>query len=148
MKFTLSTILNIVLVIAVGVLFYLHFASPASSQTAVAGGAKQVPAGSFKIAYFETDSIQNHFDYYKEIVAELDAKNQANSKVLGELKGVFASKYQDLQKVAQTLHTGRTRRAPAGTHQYRKRIPRKRKNDERRNAGPPVQENAGRKKEN
>jgi outer membrane protein len=103
MKFTLSTILNIVLVIAVGVLFYLHFSSPASSQTAVAGGAKQVPAGSFKIAYFETDSIQNHFDYYKEIVAELDAKNQANSKVLGELKGVFASKYQDLQKVAQTL---------------------------------------------
>jgi outer membrane protein len=84
-------------------LFYLHFASPSSSQTVAVGGAKQVPAGSFKIAYFETDSIQNHFDYYKEIVAELDAKNQANSKVLGELKGVFASKYQELQKVAQTL---------------------------------------------
>lgn len=98
----LSTVLNIVLVVAVAVLFYLHFSS-SSPRGATAGGTKAVPAGNFKIAYFEADSVQNHFDYFKEIVAELDAKGQANAKILGEMKNAFASKYQDLQRVAQTL---------------------------------------------
>lgn len=94
--------LNIVLVIAVAVLFYLHFASPASNAVQ-ANSNKAVPAGSFKIAYFETDSIQNQFDYFKEISNELQAKDQANAKILGDMKNTFASKYQELQKVASAL---------------------------------------------
>lgn len=97
-----STVLNIVLVIAVGVLFYLHFSSK-SPKAAAIEGTKTVPAGNFKIAYFETDSVQNHFNYYKEAASELDAKGQANSKVLGEMKSTFANKYQDLQRTAQSL---------------------------------------------
>lgn len=98
----LSLGLNIVLVIAVAVLFYLHFSS-GKTHTVSTAGTKEVPAGNFKIAYFETDSIQNHFDYFKEVAAELDAKGQANAKVLGEMKSTFASKYQELQRVASTL---------------------------------------------
>lgn len=94
--------LNIVLVIAVAVLFYLHFASPASN-TVQANSAKALPAGSFKIAYFETDSIQNQFDYFKEVSNELQTKDQANAKILGDMKSTFASKYQELQKVASSL---------------------------------------------
>lgn len=102
---TLSTALNIVLLVAVAVLFYLHFSSKSAGGNAAVTttGTKAVPNGPFKIAYFETDSIQNHFDYYKDIVAELEAKNQANSKILGEMKSSFASKYQELQKVGSTL---------------------------------------------
>ncbi len=98
-NFTLG--LNIVLVIAVAVLFYLHFNSTPSSGV-VLGGSKPVPAGAFRIAYFETDSIQAQFDYFKQISGELDAKNQANSKVLGDMKSTFTSKYQDLQKAANS----------------------------------------------
>lgn len=99
-KFTLG--LNIVLAVAVAVLFYLHFASPASGS-APSGSTKAVPSGNFKIAYFETDSIQNHFDYFKEISGELQAKDQANAKILGDMKGTFTAKYQELQKVASAL---------------------------------------------
>lgn len=95
--------LNIVLVIAVAVLFYLHFSSPRSEAGVATGSTKPVPAGSFKIAYFETDSIQNQFEYFKEISSELDAKNQANAKILGDMKSTFSSKYQELQKVANSL---------------------------------------------
>ena len=95
--------LNIVLIIAVAVLFYLHFASPSTNNATVGVGTKPVPAGSFKIAYFETDSIQNQFEYFKEIDAELQAKNQNNAKVLGDMKSVFANKYQELQKIGNTL---------------------------------------------
>ncbi len=94
--------LNIVLVIAVAVLFYLHFASP-TSNSVQANSTKALPAGSFKIAYFETDSIQNQFDYFKEISNELQTKDQANAKILGDMKSTFASKYQELQKVASAL---------------------------------------------
>jgi outer membrane protein len=99
-NFTLG--LNIALVIAVAILFYLHFSSPSGKTTATVG-TKAVPAGSFKIAYFETDSIQNQFEYYKAIDAELQAKNQANSKVLSDMKNVFATKYQELQRVGASL---------------------------------------------
>jgi outer membrane protein len=100
-NFTLG--LNIVLAIAVAVLFYLHFASPSANNTSVSTGTKPVPSGSFKIAYFETDSIQNQFGYFKEIDAELQAKNQNNAKILGDMKSVFASKYQELQRIGNTL---------------------------------------------
>ncbi|MES2005195.1 MAG: OmpH family outer membrane protein [Bacteroidota bacterium] len=99
-NFTLG--LNIVLVAAVATLFYLHFSSP-SASTVAAGGSKPVPSGNFRIAYFETDSIQGQFEYFKEIVGELEAKGQANAKVLGDMKSTFAGKYQELQKSANSL---------------------------------------------
>jgi outer membrane protein len=99
-NFTLG--LNIALVVAVGVLFYLHFSSP-SANSATITGTKAVPSGNFKIAYFETDSIQTQFEYFKEISGELQAKDQANAKILGDMKSTFAAKYQELQKVASSL---------------------------------------------
>jgi outer membrane protein len=94
--------LNIVLVLAVAVLFYLHFSSASSNKVANAG-TKAVPAGNFKIAYFETDSIQNQFEYFKEIDNELQLKNQANAKILGDMKGVFNAKLQELQRTGSSL---------------------------------------------
>lgn len=97
-NFTLG--LNIALVLAVAVLFYLHFSSP---KTASAGETKAVPAGGFKIAYFEIDSVQEHFDYYKEIKDQLESKAQANTKILNDLKVVLTNKYQNLQRIASAL---------------------------------------------
>ena len=94
--------LNIALVLAVGVLFYLHFASPKENVVAVSS-TKTVPSGNFRIAYFEIDSIQNQFEYFKQIKNELEARAQANSKLLGDLKTTFAGKYQELQKAAPAL---------------------------------------------
>jgi outer membrane protein len=99
-NFTLG--LNIVLAIAVAVLFYLHFSSGSGHVTGASTASKAVPAGPFKIAYFETDSIQTQFEYFKQISAELQAKDQANAKVLGDMKATFAGKYQELQKAANS----------------------------------------------
>ncbi len=99
-NFTLG--LNIVLLLAVAVLFYLHFTSPAVVNRSE-GHSKAVPTGNFRIAYFETDSIQDNFEYFKEVSAELQAKDQANAKMLGDMKSTFAAKYQELQKAASIL---------------------------------------------
>ncbi len=100
-NFTLG--LNIALVLAVAVLFYLHFSSAPKNAAVSSATSKAVPAGAFKIAYFEIDSVQEHFDYYKEVRDQLEAKAQANNKTLGDLKAVFAGKYQELQKAAPAL---------------------------------------------
>ncbi|MDD2792835.1 MAG: OmpH family outer membrane protein [Sediminibacterium sp.] len=93
---------NVVIALALAVLFYFQFSNKKSNVVSD-GPAKAAPAGSFRIAYFESDSIQNNFEYFKEIKRTLEAKDQANSKQLNELKTVFTNKYQELQRSAQSL---------------------------------------------
>lgn len=93
--------LNIATTLAVAVLFYLYFADKKTTTAATTTTA--AAAGGFRIAYFESDSIQNHFEYFKDIRTALQAKDQANSKQLNELKNIFTNKYQTLQRAAQNL---------------------------------------------
>jgi len=92
--------LNAVLVIAVAVLFYLHFAKPSSANSAP---EKAIASGNFRIAYFEMDSVENQFDFYKEIRNTLMQHEQEAGKQLDSYKRNIAAKYQDLQSKAQTL---------------------------------------------
>jgi len=92
--------LNAVLVIAVAVLFYLHFAKPSSANSVP---EKAIASGNFRIAYFEMDSVQNQFDYFKEVRNTLLEREQEAGKQLDSYKRNIAAKYQDLQSKAQTL---------------------------------------------
>ena len=96
----INTILNVVLGIAVAILFYFQFSG---SKTSVATGSKAVAAGDFRIAYFEIDSVESQFNYYKEVSNSIQAKAQQNNNELNQLKEVFASKYQELQKNGQRM---------------------------------------------
>ena len=93
---------NIILALAVSVLFYLHFSSK-KSATAVANINTAVADGKFKIAYFEMDSLENHYEYFIEVRNVLRGKDQENSRQLSEMKNTFAAKYQELQKTAQGM---------------------------------------------
>jgi outer membrane protein len=99
-NFTLG--LQAFLVLAVAILFYLHFSAD-KSKSGTGASANNVANGSFKIAYFEGDSIQTQFDYFKEVQNELQTKAQANSKQLGEMKSIFNNKLQQFQQSAQAL---------------------------------------------
>lgn len=94
--------LSVATAIGVAVLFYLHFSSSKTPST-VAGSSTNTNAGGFRIAYFESDSIQNNFEYFKEVRSALQVKDQANAKQLNELKNVFTNKYQELQRIGQNL---------------------------------------------
>ena len=91
-------IINGVLAVAIIVLFVLHFQG-GSTPTSV-GGVKN---SNGKIAYFEIDSIQNNYEFFKEVKAALQAKDQENTKTLTLLKNDYIAKYQDLQKYASSL---------------------------------------------
>jgi len=69
----LSIILNIVLLVAVGVLYYLHF----SGKKSTGGGTPStVAAGDLTVAYFNSDSVLKHYDYLEVNRKTLEEKSQ------------------------------------------------------------------------
>lgn len=97
-----STLMNVVLAVAVAILFYLHFSSSKKTNSVTSTNAT-VASGNFKIGYFEMDSIENHYEYFKEVRNTLRGKEQDNGRQLAEMKNTFVAKYQELQKTAQGM---------------------------------------------
>ena len=88
-----SLILNVVLVLAVAVLFYLHFSSNKKSEAGKSSTPQIgiIPPGDSKIAYFEMDSIDNALLMVKDVRAELTKEQE---RVDGELAGL-QKRYND-----------------------------------------------------
>lgn len=68
----LSIILNAVLLVAVGILFYLHFSGGKTSPLS----PSSVDAGDMKIAYIKSDSVLKHYDYLKINKVHLEEKTK------------------------------------------------------------------------
>ena len=122
----LSLILNIVLLVAVAVLYYLHFAG---SKGPAASGLTSTP-GDVRIAYINSDTILKYYDYHKASMDVMEAKakrleqdfrNRAqglqnefsayqrnvNSMTLGQVKATeedLQKKQQNLQMYQQSLN--------------------------------------------
>jgi outer membrane protein len=96
-------ILNVVLLVLVGVLFYLHFSSntPSSKKTAKNQSTTAVDSKDFKIAYFEMDSVENSFKMVKDVKAELTRKEEAIGTELERLEKTYRNKVAQYQSQAQ-----------------------------------------------
>ena len=99
-NFTL--VFNVALALAVGVLYYLHFSSCKKSDTCTKQHASP-SAGGFKIAYFELDSLQNNFEYYKEIAKDLGVSEQKKREDLASKRNAYAAKVKEYQAKGQHM---------------------------------------------
>lgn len=68
----LSLLLNIVLLIAVAVLFYLHFSKPGSQSASSDADTTNV---NLEIAYINSDTVLKYYDYLKVNKDQLEAKS-------------------------------------------------------------------------
>lgn len=99
----LSLGLNIVLLVLVGVLFYLHFeGKPGTSAKAAvpvskSDGSDKSPVSS-KIGYFEMDSLQANYDYFKDALSHLKTKEQAMNGELAGMEKEYQKKVNEWQK--------------------------------------------------
>ena len=103
-----SLVLNVVLLLAVAVLFYLHFSSnKTSSPTKVASTQNRTPGtvtpGDVRIAYFEMDSLNNSFALVKEVKAELSREEERMNSELARLQKSYNDKFTQYQSQAQTM---------------------------------------------
>jgi outer membrane protein len=76
-----STVLNIILLLAVSMLFYLHFSSKSVKSKGLQAGAKMHTDSSncskLLIAYVELDSLNNNITFIKDRKRELEAEQNA-----------------------------------------------------------------------
>jgi outer membrane protein len=122
----LSLILNIILLVAVGVLYYLHFSGP---KTSAGSETSSVNPGDLQIAYINSDTVLKYYDYLQVSRQQLEEKTKkmdqdyrnramglqnefaayqrnVNSMTLGQVRAAeedLAKKQQNLQLYQQTL---------------------------------------------
>ena len=70
----LPTILSVTALALVGVLFYLFAHHTEQLKTISANEQRKATPNNFKIAYFDMDTLEAHYDYFKDAQAELKAK--------------------------------------------------------------------------
>lgn len=90
-------IFNIILLILVGVLFYLHFAQGEKGIKSNTNASVSSNPGDFKIAYFEMDSIENSFAMVKDVKAELSKKEETINNELERLEKNYRNKIAKYQ---------------------------------------------------
>lgn len=71
----LSLILNAVLLVAVGVLFFLHFSGNKTSAGGSEASASAIPSD-LRIAYINSDSVLQHYDYLKANRVTIEEKTK------------------------------------------------------------------------
>ena len=101
-------ILNVILLMAVGFLFYVHFDS-AKSSTKLQNKTEQkdpidsLSQGSCRIAYFEMDSVAANFEKAKEMQGELEKKEEKMNSEMNRLQNLYQQKYINFQQHGATM---------------------------------------------
>jgi len=85
----ISTILSILALVLIGYLFYLHF-THVEKLNKVSDTASKNAHTNFKIAYFDIDSLQEHYEYFKDVSGDIKKKENAMNAELNDL----TNKYQ------------------------------------------------------
>jgi outer membrane protein len=102
-------ILNVVLLMAVGFLFYLHFTSgnPGAKSQHTIEQKDPVDSlntqGGCRIAYFEMDSVAANFEKAKEMQNELEKKEDKMNAEMNRLQNLYQQKYANFQQHGATM---------------------------------------------
>ena len=103
MNKNLLVYLNLVLIVLVGVLFYFHFTTKSTGENMNNIPSSSKSSNGFKIAYFEMDSIENSYEYLKDVKTELKGKEDEMTKQLSGLKNQYMNKVNKFQQEAQSF---------------------------------------------
>lgn len=98
----LSLILNAILLVAVGALYYLHFAG---SKSSTSSGSSTLPKD-LKIAYIQSDSVLQNFDFFKINRDKLEAKGKKLDQDLQTRAQALQNEIAQYQRNANTLTMG------------------------------------------
>ena len=106
-------ILNVVLLAAVGYLFYLQFSSgkSKSSPNQVSSKDSFSSQAPFRIAFFEIDSIDSNCDQVKDIRAEINKKQASISLEMEQMDKAYRDKYNSYQGRASTMSAAQSEQA-------------------------------------
>ncbi|MFN4006891.1 MAG: OmpH family outer membrane protein [Chitinophagaceae bacterium] len=91
----ISTIVQVILAVAVAVLFYLHFSNKPNTTVVTRNADGITSLANNKIAYFELDSLENQYTYFKETRNYLRRKDDEFSRRLNSIKLQYENKLKE-----------------------------------------------------
>ena len=106
----ISTILSVVSLLLVGVLFFLFF-NHSEKIKAIADAPAKTSAASFKIAYFDIDSLEAHYGYFKEVLTQVKQKENAMNIELSNMQKTYEKKITEWQKKGTTMSQAESEQA-------------------------------------
>lgn len=98
-----SLILNIVFAVAIGVLFYMQLCNKQCATSSVANAKVKDSSGSFKIAYFDIDTLQKYYQYYQDAETQMKSKESSSRDQLNSLSTSYQKRLSELQQKASGM---------------------------------------------
>lgn len=93
-----------------GVLFYAVYHKPVTKQVVPAGSVAS-PGQPFRIAYFNLDSLEAHYEYFKDVLGQVKGKeNEMNAELSGMEKG-YQKKISEWQKKGNAMSQAESEQA-------------------------------------
>lgn len=99
-----SLILNVVLLLLVGYLYFDRFSS--SKKTSVTTSQKGKDSSTNhgnKIAYIDLDSLQTGYEYYKTLNADFEKKQAASNNEVADMQRRYQARAMQLQQRGATM---------------------------------------------
>jgi outer membrane protein len=115
----LSLILNVILIIAVGILYFLHFSSGHSSKSAT--GSITMGGTDIPVAYIIEDSIMNHYDLSRDLESRLNRKQT-------DLENSYQTRAQNLQEEIENYRKRAGTLAPRDAQNIENQLTQKQQN--------------------
>lgn len=101
----ISLILNAILFVAVGILFYLHFAGGASTSSATS----TITPGDLKMAYINSDTVLKYYDFFKVNRGKLEDKSKKLDQELRSRAQGLQNDYESYQRNVGSLTIGQAK---------------------------------------
>ena len=117
-------VFNLLLLVAVGVLFYLHFSGKKRTETRIASSNQNTTSshGDCRIAYFDMDSINNSFVLIKNVKAELSKEEEKINSTLTNLQKSYNDRITHYQGQQETMSQVESEKANRDILQLQDRI--------------------------
>jgi outer membrane protein len=95
------------------VLFYVVYHKPATSVPAVvpASGSSNTAVNNFRMAYFNVDSLEAHYLYFKDVLDQVKGKESEMNAELSGMEKNYQKKINEWQKKGTTMSQAESQQA-------------------------------------
>jgi outer membrane protein len=86
-----------------GVLFYIFYNKQQPDPVVSAGNSSQPPSSNLRMAYFNLDSLEAHYQYFKDVLEQVKGKENEMNAELNNMEKNYQRKITEWQKKAPTM---------------------------------------------
>jgi len=99
----ISTILSTLALALTLVLFFLFFSHKNDAPKPMANAEKQPATGSFRIAYFDIDSVEANYSYFKDVASQVKSRENAMNAELSGMEKSYQKKIAEWQQKGNNM---------------------------------------------